>query len=165
TEEATATMETVAASAQETSAMANELKIAVEKFVVSAATAMSSAEMLQRAKSDHLLWKMRIANMLKGFETISSDEVTSHTDCRFGKWYHDPDNEFKRDPIFIALDDPHRNVHQYAYKAVTAYQAGNRLEAEKMLKEVERNSGKVIKLLERLIKNQKVGTMTDETGI
>jgi methyl-accepting chemotaxis protein len=151
TEETASTMETVAASAQETSAMANELKAAVEKFIVSTATALSAVELLERAKSDHLLWKMRIANMLQGFEVIDSQEITSHTDCRFGKWYHDGDNEFKNDRDFIALDKPHREVHEFAQRAVAAYQSGNRQDAETMLKGIERSSGKVLVLLDRLI--------------
>lgn len=152
TEETTSTMQTVAASAEETSAMANELKASVEKFNVSSAAALSTTEMLERAKSDHLLWKMRIANMLKGFEKLSVEEVTSHTQCRFGKWYHDPANQFKSDPAFIALDEPHQKVHEAAHKAVVAFQAGNRQEAENMYKEVELNSDKVLQLLNQLIK-------------
>lgn len=151
TEQTTAAMETVAASAEETSAMANELKASVDKFIVAATTALTTVEMLERAKSDHLLWKMRIANMLKGFEKLSVEEVTSHTQCRFGKWYHDPANQFKNDPAFLELDQPHQKVHEFAYKAVAAFEAGNRQEAEKMLKEIEINSGKVLQLLDRLI--------------
>ena len=155
TEETSATMETVAASAEETSAMANELKASVERFIVASATALTTAEMLGRAKSDHLLWKMRIANMLKGFEQLDVKEVTTHTECRFGKWYHDPLNQLKNDPDFIALDGPHEKVHEFAYKAVAAFQADNRQEAQKMYTEVERSSGKVLELLDRLI--QKAG--------
>lgn len=151
TEQTTATMQTVAASAEETSAMANELKTSVEKFIVSSSTTLPTRELLELAKSDHLLWKMRIVHMLKGFEKLKVEDVTSHTVCRFGKWYHDPANQFKADPVFIALDEPHRHVHEFAVKAVQAFQAGNRQEAEKMHREVERNSGKVIQLLDRLI--------------
>lgn len=151
TEQTAAAMQTVAASAEETSSMANELKASVGKFIVASSAGLSTAETLERAKSDHLLWKMRISNMLKGFENLNIEEVTSHTQCRFGKWYQDPANQFKNNPAFVSLDEPHQRVHEAALQAVAAFQAGNRQEAEKMHKEVERNSSKVLQLLDRLI--------------
>jgi hypothetical protein len=35
--------------------------------------------------------------MIKGIEELSENEVTSHTQCRFGKWYFDEANPFKND--------------------------------------------------------------------
>ncbi|MDF2501136.1 MAG: hypothetical protein K0Q77_1850 [Anaerosporomusa subterranea] len=152
TEEITASMQTVAASAEETSAMATELKTAADRFVLSGQKILTVPELLERAKSDHLLWKMRIANMLKGFEKANLAEVTNHHDCRFGKWYFSSDNLFKDDPDFRAIDKPHAEVHDLAYKAVTALENGNKTEAKKLLAALNRPSTEVIGLLDRLLK-------------
>lgn len=152
TEETTAAMETVAASSEQGSAMANSLKTMVEVFKLPAAGQLDAAGILERAKSDHLLWKMRVVNMLRGIETLTEKELTSHTDCRLGKWYFNPDNPLRNDSDFRAINDPHNQVHEYARQAVLAYQAGDRKKAEKYSGLLGRSSGKVIVLLDRLIR-------------
>lgn len=89
--------------------------------------------------------------MLKGFEQLKEADVTGHTACRFGKWYHDAGNPLKNERAFTELDAPHQKVHEAAYKAVAAYNAGNIKEAEKLYGEVESSSGKVLYLLDQLI--------------
>lgn len=155
TEEISASMETVAASAEETSAMATELKTAAERFELARQRTLTVPELLEAAKSDHLLWKMRIANMLKGFETPNPAEVTGHHECRFGKWYFSSDNPFKDDPDFRAIDKPHAAVHELAQQAVAALVNGNTAEAERLLVALNRPSTKVIGLLDRLLKQTK----------
>jgi len=90
--------------------------------------------------------------MLKGIEQVDDSELTSHTNCRLGKWYFGADNQFKNDADFIAIDDPHHKVHEYAREAVTALQAGDRGKAEKALASLTKSSDRVLTLLDRLIK-------------
>jgi len=152
TEQTSAAMETVAASAEEASAMAGDLKTTVAVFKVATDTVLDTVGLLERAKSDHLLWKMRVANMLKGIEQVDDSELTSHTNCRLGKWYFAADNQFKNDGDFIAIDEPHHQVHEYAREAVKALQAGDRGKAEKALASLTKSSDRVLTLLDRLIK-------------
>lgn len=152
TEQTSAAMQTVAASAEESSAMAADLKTTVDVFKVAADVKLDTAGLLERAKSDHLLWKMRVANMLKGVEQVDDRELTRHTDCRLGKWYFAEGNALRGDGDFQAIDEPHRQVHDYAREAVAALQAGDRGKAEAALAKLTKSSDRVLTLLDRLIK-------------
>ncbi|MCM0757949.1 methyl-accepting chemotaxis protein [Sporomusa sphaeroides DSM 2875] len=152
TEQIAAAMETVAASAEETSAMANDLKTTVEVFKVAGSVRLDTVGLLEQAKSDHLLWKMRVSNMLKGIERVDDRELTQHTDCRLGKWYFGEDNRFKNDADFQAIDEPHRQVHDNAREAVAALREGDRKRAEAALARLTKSSDRVLKLLDRLIR-------------
>lgn len=70
---------------------------------------------LYLAKSDHITWKKRLANMLIGRETLDPDELSSHRTCRLGKWYYAlaQDDEYAQHPAFKALEEPHEAVHKY----------------------------------------------------
>ncbi len=152
TEQTSAAMQTVAASSEEGSAMANDLKAMVDVFKVAGARELDAVGLLEQAKSDHLLWKMRVANMLQGIETLTENELTSHSDCRLGKWYFALDNPYKNDADFRAVDEPHKQVHEYAKQAVIAYQAGDKKKAAHYAAMLGRNSDRVLILLDRLIK-------------
>ncbi|MTV48526.1 HAMP domain-containing protein [Heliobacillus mobilis] len=153
TEETTASVETIAASAEESSAMAQELRNLVELFNVdSSSKNWSNEEHLIKAKSDHLLWKVRIVNMINGTEMVRPEDVNTHRECALGKWYFDGNNSFKDDKDFIAIDEPHQKVHEYALKAAQAYQVGNHDEARRMLKQLEANSKRVISMINKLMK-------------
>ncbi|MTV50109.1 HAMP domain-containing protein [Heliobacillus mobilis] len=157
TEEASASMETIAASTEETSAMASTLLHTVQRFTVDdSSQKLTDFDLLVRAKSDHLLWKLRISNMIDGVERLDLDDVTSHHHCRLGKWYYDENNPLKRDPNFMSLEEPHQQVHDCAKKAVLAYQSGNREEAKRVLLELEHHSKTVLHKLDRL--TQKIRT-------
>lgn len=45
------------------------------------------------AKSDHMLWKKRLTELLLGRTQMRSSEVTDHHSCRFGKWYYSSGKE------------------------------------------------------------------------
>ncbi|NLY78355.1 MAG: chemoreceptor protein, partial [Lysinibacillus sp.] len=49
---------------------------------------LSNIALLQLSKADHLLWKWRVYNMLLGIEQLSAEDVSSHEDCRLGRWYY-----------------------------------------------------------------------------
>lgn len=149
-EEISASMETVATSIQETALMAQELNNDVDHFKV-IKDKLTNKDILEKAKTDHLLWKSRVVNMIKGLETLSPEEVTSHNNCRLGKWYNSGDNSFKDISEFKAMDEPHRLVHEMAQEAAKAYQQGDIRKAQSCLKKLDLQSGKVIKYLNNLI--------------
>lgn len=111
----------------------------------------SEKDIIQLAKTDHLLWKWNIYNLLLGFGNISADEVTSHKVCRLGKWYYSslPD-KVKQNDAFNKLEKPHEAVHEYAKQAVEKYNKGEIETAKAILVRLEDASTEVIKLLEEL---------------
>ncbi|TWH59781.1 methyl-accepting chemotaxis sensory transducer [Desulfitobacterium sp. LBE] len=153
-EEINASLETVATTIQGTAYMAQDLNQKVEHFKL-ADSNLTTVEILEKAKTDHLLWKSRIVNMLKGLEEVAPEEVTSHQHCRLGKWYFREDNTLKGYPEFKALDEPHHQVHKMAQEAARAYHEGDVKLAQACLKRLDKHSNKVIKCINGLIEKEK----------
>ena len=114
---------------------------------------LSSISLLQLSKADHILWKWRVYNMFLGLERLSSSDVSSHLDCRLGKWYTSDKTvaRFSQHDSYKQLDHYHMQVHNCAKLAVEQFNAGNRMKAEEHLLEIEAASKKVISYINDLI--------------
>lgn len=114
---------------------------------------LSSRSLLLLSKTDHILWKWRIYNMLLGFEKVHSQDVSSHEHCRLGKWYYNSATKerFKNYESFELIEDPHKDVHQYARVAAEFYEKGDTISAEQYLKQLEEASEKVLYYIDDLI--------------
>ena len=103
--------------------------------------------------TDHLMWKWRVYNMILGYVKLDTKTVGDHTSCRLGKWLGQLDQSDSRIKSIIgSIEKPHSEIHHGARKAIEAYDSGNTETAERMLKEIERNSGMVVKHLQELKK-------------
>lgn len=114
---------------------------------------LSSIALLQLSKADHILWKWRVYNMFLGLEQLSVSDVSSHTECRLGKWYCSEQaiNRFSSHPSYRELDRYHEQVHSSAKQAVEAYNNGDRTTAENYLKHIETASVQVLHYINDLI--------------
>ena len=107
---------------------------------------------LHRAKSDHMLWKKRLNEMLVGLNKLTSAELTDHRSCRLGKWYTTmADARLKNHPAFAQLDAPHAAVHRHGKRAAELHAAGDRESAYREVAEMEKASAEVVRLLDALI--------------
>ncbi len=106
---------------------------------------------LYRAKSDHFLWKKRLAQMLAGLTGLTESELADHHSCRLGKWYDKVAPEFRGDADFAAIEPPHRRVHEKGKEAARLYAAGDLDGAQAAYQEMEVASEEVVRLLDRLI--------------
>lgn len=78
------------------------------------------------AKSDHVLWRKRLAAMLVGRTTLKADELADHHSCRLGKWYDTlTASDLVEHPAYRRLAEPHQEVHSAGIEAARAYAAGN----------------------------------------
>ena len=112
---------------------------------------LNSKDIVRVAKTDHLLWKWKVYNMILGVGTIEPQEVTSHHVCRLGKWYYgDLPVQVKNKELFKRLEEPHREVHHYAKLAVECYAKDDLVGAEVAFEQLERASNNVIALLTSL---------------
>ena len=67
---------------------------------------------LQVVKGDHLMWKIKLAKMILGEESLPEEELTDHHQCRLGKWYDGPGKQrYGEMEAFRAMADPHEQVH------------------------------------------------------
>lgn len=108
-------------------------------------------KVIKLAQADHVLWKLRLINMLIGREEIEASELADHHSCRLGKWYDAvSDAGLQNHPAFRALKEPHRLVHQNGIVATNAYNAGNQDEAIRRIAGVEDASAEVVRLLKQL---------------
>lgn len=153
TDETHTSIQNIETEADALNAMATHLDESVAVFRVDdgAPAGPTDTSRIKKAKSDHLLWKMRIDNLIKGKEKLRHEEVGSSEQCRLGAWYHAPDNPFKGLPEYQALDHPHRLVHEMAAQAAAFCENGDIKGAKRCFRRLRRSSGKVIHLLNRLI--------------
>ena len=114
---------------------------------------LSSISLLLLSKADHILWKWRVYNMFLGLEKLTPADVSSHRDCRLGKWYTSDKTvaRFGNHASYRELDRHHEQVHMSAKEAVEQYNAGNLEKAEFHLHEIERASKNVIGYINDLI--------------
>ncbi|MGE7909568.1 methyl-accepting chemotaxis protein [Lysinibacillus xylanilyticus] len=114
---------------------------------------LSSIALLQLSKADHILWKWRIYNMFLGLEIVEPSDVSSHRDCRLGKWYTSARTveRFGHLQEYSELDAYHLRVHESAKLAAEAFKVGNIQQAEAHLKEVDQASKQVLYFINNLI--------------
>lgn len=148
---------------ESTSASLYELSSEIDRFrlgiIEENNVHLSSNALLQLSKADHILWKWKIYNMFLGLENVQPESVTSHTECRLGKWYLSDytKQRFGHLPEFQELDQHHAEVHRAAHDAAAHYQNGNIPAAEDDLRRIEEASHKVIALLNSLIRYIETG--------
>lgn len=109
---------------------------------------------LHRAKSDHLLWKKRLSEMLVGLNSLKASELSDHHQCRLGKWYDAVEAAAVRDdPAFKALLGPHEEVHRHGRAAAQCHAQGDRAGAMAALNAMEKASHAVLRELDRLLEH------------
>ncbi|MBA4373618.1 MAG: chemotaxis protein [Thermodesulfovibrio sp.] len=127
--------------------IANELRDVTSGFRTSGSELM----ILELAKADHRLFVEKIASCLSGDTSLDPGQLPDHHTCRFGKWY---DNEGVKTcgslPSFKAVDAPHDRIHALAKEAVAACNAGNKIKADTIFKNIEDASEQIVRLLEGL---------------
>ncbi len=100
---------------------------------------------LYLAKSDHMLWKKRLAQMLVGKTGLTESEVTDHHSCRLGKWYYgDGSTAYRTHAAFRGLEDPHMRVHAAAKEIVRLFNGGDRTAAMAEYRKLEAASKEVV---------------------
>ena len=108
-------------------------------------------KMLLIAKSDHVLWKKRLNEMLLGSEQIRPDELSDHHQCRFGKWYYDEGRRlFGNDPAFRAIEAPHARIHEIAREVERLYREGDVEAAQEMVDQLSPFTEQVLDALDQL---------------
>lgn len=114
---------------------------------------LTTRSLLLLSRTDHLLWKWRIYNMFLGLEEINPDTVSSHRDCRLGKWYFDSKTQdrFSGFEGFQQLNQYHEQVHSLAKEAAEFYKNRNLSGAEESLKKLNEASNSVVAIIDELL--------------
>ena len=102
-------------------------------------------------KTDHEFWRWRVYNVLLGYEQNNLDNLGKYRECRFGKWYYgDESSKYKNNADFKALENIHREFHEYGVEALAEYKNGNIKGAEEKLLKVDECLKQVEKSLEMI---------------
>lgn len=113
-----------------------------------------SSEIIEFAKTDHLIWSVRVNQMLWGNLQLDSKDVISHSTCRLGKWYTGIGKEqCGHLPEFQALDRVHEQFHRLCAETIDAHKAKNDIKVKENLPEIARLSDQVLEYLDA-IKNK-----------
>lgn len=105
-----------------------------------------------RAKSDHVIWKKKLAEMVIGRNALNPDELADHHHCRLGKWVDAvTDPAIKDHPALAALTAPHAKVHTHGIEAARKFQNHDLAGALSEIALVEEPSKEVLRLLDELI--------------
>ncbi|MDR3563710.1 MAG: methyl-accepting chemotaxis protein [Negativicutes bacterium] len=111
----------------------------------------SSVQILDLAKTDHLVWKARIQYMLRGLLKLDAANVENHHACRLGKWYDTVGRElFGREQVFKQMDEVHALFHRRCAEAIRKYQSNDLAGAKSLLPEIAAASASVITGLDKL---------------
>ncbi len=110
----------------------------------------------------HNQWKSRIQNLLNGKEHITVDQVTTHLQCKLGKWYYEEGQaQFKSNFHFQELGSAHEKLHTVLKDVVRLYNDGRKNEAREASASVNTLSKKVVQALNEL-KNDMMVQRTEE---
>ncbi len=117
--------------------------------VISAGALRSFVEL---AKTDHLVYKFNVYQVLMGVSNKGLDDFADHTMCRLGKWYYEGEGHacFSQLPGYRELEEPHRAVHRHALEALAQFTDDNIGLAIKELEGMEQSSLKVLEFLENM---------------
>ncbi len=108
------------------------------------------------AKIDHIVYK------LSGYETVFKNKVnhhfSSHTECRFGKWYSgDGKAVFASTSAYKEVDRPHKEVHENIREVPQYVNSGAVENADKIIKlfeRTEKSSKELFDVLDVMLKEQ-----------
>ncbi len=133
----------------QTSVQINHLRLDLVKRIAR----LQDHQLVRIVKTEHLLWKWWLYNMMLGYHTVDEKQLVDHHRCRLGQWYDQARNRAALSSLssFRSIDEPHQNVHRMAADIYRLIQGDNRAEAEKRLRELEQASQQVVTNLERLL--------------
>lgn len=118
---------------------------------ISSMTDMDSALIIKLAKSDHVVWKRKLVDLLMGDSDMQESELSDHTQCRLGKWYYDlGKSSCGHLEAYKKLEAPHTRVHAAGKEAYQHYKNNNIDAAYKCLETLETASEEVVELLNTL---------------
>ncbi|BEU87133.1 hypothetical protein TAMA11512_05970 [Selenomonas sp. TAMA-11512] len=112
---------------------------------------LQSDDILDLAKTDHLLWFSRINQMLLGNLKLDAAAVSNHHTCRLGVWYEgDGHSKYAGRAVFDDLEAKHARFHQICAEAIEAYNHNNEHKVKELLPEIEELSNEVTETLDAL---------------
>lgn len=153
-QQSAALVEQTAASATHVADQMIRLDAVVRQFTLSEVgkrIAKESRSPLADMKQAHLNWRIRMANVVLGYEKITDiASIKNHHICGLGKWRNSDGRRFDHLPEMKVLDQAHEAFHALVAEAVELSNNGNCGGAFALMEKVDQMSSEVVELLESL---------------
>ncbi|MDP2432431.1 MAG: protoglobin domain-containing protein [Pseudomonadota bacterium] len=102
-----------------------------------------------RARTLHRTWVARLDAFLAGRESLTEEEAVSHHHCQLGRWYDGEGlQRYGHIPEMLALDAPHRELHELIHNVVQQQNRGQHPNAAQVMGRVRALSARIIELLD-----------------
>jgi methyl-accepting chemotaxis protein len=106
---------------------------------------------LENIKTSHRNWRLRFKRFVEGKEKIDDKEFMSHRECTLGRWYYsDGMRNFGDVSEFKELGRKHEEFHKIAREIIEEMKRGNKSEAERKFKILDKMTPEIIELIDRL---------------
>jgi len=108
---------------------------------------------IEIAKLDHIVWKFEIYRVMMGLSQKQSSELSTHQQCRLGKWYFGGEGVecYSKIPGYQSIATPHEAVHKQGALALDAYYSQQTDKCQEALNRMELASMDVINNLEMMM--------------
>jgi len=130
----------------------NEMAFALQDQLNTLDIGISASEFdFEGAKQAHLDWKTRVRSYLDGDRKIlTKAQASSHHDCKLGLWYYGEGRKrYQEHSDFRDIESPHAQLHHVIKEIVNKVERGEIEEAEKLYKEIEPLSNKIVGLIDK----------------
>ena len=108
-------------------------------------------EMIEFAKTDHIIWGVKIQQLIWGNIELKASDVENHAICRLGKWYFSEGmDKYGQMPEFKALGTAHEKFHKLCAATINAHYEHRMQDVERNLPEIERLSAEVLGYLDQI---------------
>ena len=108
-----------------------------------------AGDLIDLAKTDHLVWRARINQMMWGNLELNAADVVNSSICRLGKWYHGEGQvKYGSVPAFQNLGGIHDRFHKACAEAIDAHRNGDDAKITRLLPEIADLSEQVLTLLD-----------------
>jgi len=107
---------------------------------------------IETIKTDHLLYKISIYEVILNISDKPEEDFSSHFNCRLGKWYFEGDGvkHLSNSAAYQQLNAPHELVHNEGVKAIQAYKNKDYELSNQHLAAMESASQQVTVLLDKM---------------
>ena len=109
----------------------------------------TTAEMVKLVKDDHLAFVKRVTDAVTARDKLPPGSLATQHHCRLGRWYdHVSDPATLALPSFIAIAEPHSQVHEAGRRALAAVVADDMEAAQCHVAEMRQSSATILRCLD-----------------
>lgn len=111
-------------------------------------------EVIELSKTDHLLWRARLNQMLWGNMDLDAKNVCDHTACRLGKWYENEGRaKFGNMSAFQELATIHERFHKVCAQVIDNHHNHDDAAAAQGMQQIDELSNSVLQSLDQIKAN------------